>query len=267
MFSCWLGMVILMELGPLSLGVLPIIAALVLMAFRTRSWRPIVVVLLSPIMLSLSLGVLVWFSLRPSYRTFGLPDAAFFNLDPKTRTYHNTWGCLIDEGEMQSMRYHNFALECMCRVFGKPPNTYSGLYPSKEDADKETVNAPTILPEAFLEGALLVDGQHIYIGAKQSRAMLKTTGIPEGHADKMTVRVREISSDCLLVRLIYQHRLFAELNTDAIFLLDRQRKWPFAIYDFVPDSLVTRYPYFVSAHDVSELREYSPPPPFLGPLY
>ncbi len=272
MFLAWASMCILMCLGPLNYLVLIVMAGLLAFAVLSRSWRPMVVLMLSPIVVSFAAGALSWFSLRPAFITYGLPASGFYNLSPETRTYWDTMGCVMDGGEELELGPRNLGLELMLDVFGNPPRTYAGKYPSQDEAEKLTRSVPVTPMEAFKKGLLHVAGRSLSIDERQSSAMLDTCRISKaGNSSfhKISVRSVQAGEDALLIRLTVDAEDHAKfLENDHVFLLDRKRLWPFAIYALKKRLGGTRHPYFAFRDDASELIDLSNlPPQFSGPLY
>lgn len=269
MFLTWAGMYILMHLGPLNYLVLIVMAGLVALALWSQSWRPIIIVMISPIVISFAVGVLSWFSKRPSFITYGLLARDFFNLSPDTRTYWGTMGCVMDGGEVLELGPRNLGLELMLTVFGNPPRTYDGPYPSKEDAEKWTSDSTVIQSKDFLSGVINLGQERVVIHASQAREMLRTLGLHDYLFDEseggLLVRAHESSPECLLIRITCRREPGVWGSSDCIFLLDQKHMWPFAVYDLQPESYLHGAPYFARKGGLSELS--TPKSDFSGPLY
>lgn len=267
MFLSWFGMVILLSMGPWSWLIPVVMAGLLVTFFRTRSWRPIVVLILSPIMLFGTFGVLSWFSLRPAFQGHG--SSGYDNLDLVTRTYRSPLGGTLHEGDVLCFGSYSLALKGMCWLFGKPPRTYAGVYPSKDEAERMTHDAPPVPAKVFMSGIIPVGQQQVNIHAVQARIMLRTLLLNGGwfdDKDVLLVRAHAPSADCLVIRISCSSQIRSDGEpVDAVFLLDRQRMWPFAIYNLLPDTSLDRHPYFRYKSNVSELAESKPD--FTGLLY
>ncbi len=260
--------------GSLYLG-LGLMALLLIWGIWRRSWKPILILMLMPASVGLTFGALDWFSLRPARHCLGYPGREFFNLDAETRTYRSTGGCIIDPGAVLSLLPHNLGLESMCWLFGQPPRTYGGLYPSKEEADHWTHEVPPVPLKTFISGMVPVGQQQVDIHPAQAHEMLRTLALNvsfQGDADEKlpVIRAHAASPDCLLIRISCSSRKYFDREpVDAVFLLDRARLWPFAAYDLAPNSSFHAHPYFAYYRDVSELTQKAmqKPPDFSGPLY
>ncbi len=272
LFLAWGSISLPIYLGPLIYLHWVVMLGLIIFAFWRRSWRPMFVIILSPFAIGFISGALSWFGQRPCYITWGLPETEFYNLDPHTRTYWESLGDLLDGSEPAKAGPHNLGLNLMCRAFGKPPRTYSGVYPTREEADLLTRSAMETPITVFEKGQIILPSGSLDIDERQSSAMLKTCWISKaGNSSfhKISVRVIQADEDALLIRLTVDAEDRAKfLESDHVFLLDRKRLWPFAIYALKERLGGTRYPYFSHRNGASELLDLSNlPPEFSGPLY
>jgi len=259
-------------IGPLIYLHWVVMIGLIICAFWRRSWRPVCVIILSPFVIGFIWGALSWFGQRPTFITWGLPEAEFYNLDPQTRIYWESLGDLLDGSEPARATPHNLGLTLMCRAFGKPPRTYSSVYPTREEADLLTRSAMETPISVFEKGQIILASGPLDIDERQSLAMLDTCRMIKGgnfSFRKNSVRVVQAGEDVLLIRLTVDADDLAKfLESDHLFLLDRKRLWPFALYVLKEGLGSTRHPYFAFRDDASELIDLSNlPPEFSGPLY
>src|SRR4051812_35636431 len=70
-----------------------------ILSIRWKSIVPGVLLLANPLTLTFSFGVEEWFSKRPSIAGRGLPTPDACNLDPESRCYHASGGCVVVGGE------------------------------------------------------------------------------------------------------------------------------------------------------------------------
>ncbi len=233
MFVIWGIMWILMEFGPLNWLVLPVMAVLVTNAIQSRSWRPLVVFFAAPVPILFLAGALSWFGNQPSYMGFGHPGPNYYNLRPESRTYAASSGCMIDGGELLRQGPHNLGLTLMTQLFGWPPKTYHGSFPTHLQATELTDAAPLVPLELFRTGIIEVDGKKLELGAQQTERMGFETHFhfqfwsPRDDLKPLEVRVASSEDDCVIVRLT---NLNEPEPMDQIYLLERRTAWPFARY-------------------------------------
>jgi hypothetical protein len=82
---------------------------IVLMVFWRRL-TPALLIVISPLTLNFSHGIAEWFHERPSIFGWGLPSSSACNLDPDSRCYFVTGGCVIVGGEWVFDTPHNSLL-------------------------------------------------------------------------------------------------------------------------------------------------------------
>lgn len=230
MFVIWGAMWILLALGPLNLLILPVMAVLASSAIRSRSWRPLVTLIASPLPVLFALGASSWFGARPVHHGAGLPGPNFFNLHREDRTFSSSSGCLIDGGEWLRFAPWNLGLKGMCRCFGWPPQTYHGTYPTLEEAVELTGDAATLPLDEFRTGRFSVGGHVVDLGEAQTHRMAYESWVMFGDdaaAKTLKIRAAQAGDDCILIRLTHSSDLE---DTDTIYLLDRRTNWPFARY-------------------------------------
>jgi len=231
MFVIWGIMWILMGLGPLNWLVLPVMAVLVTNAIQSRSWRPLVVFFAAPVPILFLVGSLSWIGNQPSYMGFGHPGPNYYNLHPESRTYAASSGCMIDGGELLRQGPHNLGLALMTQLFGWPPKTYHGSFPTKEQAIELTTAAPLVPLDSFRTGIIEVDGKKLELGTEQIERMGLETHFyfwdQRDDLKPLEVRVASSEDDCVIVRLT---NLNEPEPMDQIYFLERRTAWPFARY-------------------------------------
>lgn len=162
--------------------------------------------LLSPAPVNLALGMGSWFTNHPAFVFVGLPSATAENLDPSTRCFHSSGGCLSAGGDSLVLGPGNFGLRTMVQYFGPPPHTYHGAYPDELEAERVTTDAlPTTVTE-FNAGSLRLGTNQIQIPVGLAQAMAAEVPLwpyDEEDIDKSTVQIRAAlyRDHCLLIRL------------------------------------------------------------------
>lgn len=221
---------VLMALGPLNLLIPFVCVFLIVNAWQSKRVRPFLAVGFSPLIVLFAGGIVNWFSPLPAFQFFGLPRPEAYNLKPETRCYARSSGCIVDGGEMIRQGPYNLGLKLMCSVFGWPPQTYHGFYPSQEQADKLTGNMVVIPLIEFEKGVLRLSNGQIKIGEHQTHRMLldvHTFPGDETSNGKISVRAQVLEGDCLAIRVTNDN---PDMSTDLIYLFDRATKRAFARY-------------------------------------
>lgn len=211
--------------------------------FCWRKFTPALLVFVTPITLNFGYGISEWFHERPSFFGWGLPSASAGNLDPKSRCYFASGGCVIVGGEWVFDTPHNFALRLMTTVFGKPPQVYQGPYPDEEAVKKLTDVAPLTRAEKFLNGELNISGYTIAIGQNVASKILNDLDQSDfelGDSDLERSAVAAIYNEsCLIVRVKTRNTVLNGLNGpddrsdhDGCLLFDLKTMRAFARYSF-----------------------------------
>jgi hypothetical protein len=217
--------------------VLPLfwVAAIVL-GMWWRTWFTLVVLLFSPVSAGALSGITDWFSTKPAFHGHGLPSAeSGYNLDPGTRCYYRSGGCVVVGTEAFYTTPHNFALRAMIAFFGNPRNSYPGPFPSKQQAISLTDRVEVTAPEMFLQGTIRADGKDVSLGKELVEAITFDHDFPDkplaGY--ERSARGVLLENECLLVRVKDRWTWpdgYVASDNDAIYLFDLKKKQPFARY-------------------------------------
>lgn len=225
--------VIIWPLAPLM--VVPMGGILVLAAVR-RSFVIAALLLVSPSGISLIAGVADWFSERPSFHFMGLPSPRADNLDPASRCFHATGGCLVSGGEWLIQGPHNLGLGLMVRLLGPPRTTYDGPYPTQAEADELTKDAaPTAVAE-FVDGSVRLGTNTLTLSRDYAQTLAMDAGAfcfdCELDNSQASVRAAMYGARCLLIRLAVRHADdgLSAGDVDCIFLIDATNQRAFARY-------------------------------------
>lgn len=86
-----------------------------------------------------------YFHGNATYESYGKPSDEFWNLDPKTRLWRSTSGCIVDGFEIFTQSPNNIAINFWTNIFGSQPNVYKGYYPTSEEVDTLLNTTTTII--------------------------------------------------------------------------------------------------------------------------
>lgn len=95
----------------------------------------------SPLTLIIGLGIAQYFRGAATLQTAGLPETTFHNLDPVTRCGRTGGGCIVCGNEWLWDSLHNITIEILVWSFGYSRGTYTGPYPTKEEAQTALASA------------------------------------------------------------------------------------------------------------------------------
>lgn len=232
---CWvLSVIPFPGTGFLAVGT---IVASIPLAFRWRSALPLMLLLVNPTSISFCLGTIEWFNEKPRLSFMGLPGNEFFNLDPTTRCYRSTGGCLVTGNEWLTRSPHNAGLRLMVNLFGGPKGTYHGPYPSKAEAVTLTAAASETPSELFLKGTVLANGREIALGRDNVQKLLRDFGMIffgiDSDNSSQKVRATIFQDRCLIIQISMKQRnpdgsLLDE--SEGVVLYDSNNLRPFARY-------------------------------------
>ncbi len=108
------------------------------LAFRLSIRRGVLLLLLGPLplvpMTSFLWGVGSYIGGIAVLRSYGLPHAEFWNLDPRWRCYRSSSGCVTDGSEPFTQGPNNVAVRMMIGSFGPMTGAYTGAYPTRLEA-------------------------------------------------------------------------------------------------------------------------------------
>ncbi|MGV3755786.1 MAG: hypothetical protein ACO1QS_10430 [Verrucomicrobiota bacterium] len=169
------------------------------MSFVWKNQTIITVLLLNPMAMAFYQGTMAWFDERPAFTGNGLPSHEAFNLDRKTRCYRNIGGCVVYGGEWVYHDSHNAGLKLMTIVFGLPPKTYHGPYPTFQEATNATANAVTISVAQFETGKFEIDGRSIQFGSQTIDSLVSDLGMYL--LEDTSIRVAIWQNECLVIHL------------------------------------------------------------------
>ncbi|NBV21603.1 MAG: hypothetical protein EBS05_06735 [Proteobacteria bacterium] len=190
-------------------------------------------------------GIFSWFSARPVFLTMGLPGRNFSNLDPETRCYRETGGCVITGTERIVHLPYNSALQLMCTLWGPPPQTYHGPYPTAAEVVRLTRNSPAVPLKTFLDGKLSIEGRSLAFGRKKVENLLDDLGnrLAKDPEEYLMTEVKAVlvQQQCLAIRVTTQKGQDpGQEESDGIYLFNADGLRPIARFILRGDA--PRYP-------------------------
>lgn len=234
---CWA----LSFLGPLSWLMFLMLGLALLRTSYRGAWLPMLLIFVAnPMVVWFFTGIVDYAKGSPRLWYMGLPSLEFYNIDPKTRCFKQTGGCLVSGNEWVSQGFHNLGLLAMGAVFGAPSRSYNGPYPSKEEAFHEVSGAPKLDMPEFLKGRIAVAGRHVELDPKIVRSFGSTLGIyplmDEEYLDEdsgIFAQAVVHRDRCLILRIV-EPDIFPSTSEihdeDYIILVDLKNLRPFAYY-------------------------------------
>lgn len=217
-------------LGPLALLIPFVCFYLGFLAVRNRSFRAATALLCSPLFILFILGGYTWFSKKPAYRFAGLPKPEAFNLKAESRCYALSSGCILDGSEIIVHSSYNAGLSSMCTLFGWPPQTYHGRFPSQNEAAQLTENGQRIQLEDFEKGKIGMRERTLLLQPEVAERMLFGAEVWQGldqPGESVLIRAALDGDGCLIVRVSNRRR---QQPLDHIYLFDSKRMKAFARY-------------------------------------
>lgn len=230
-------------LGPLS-WLIPLLLAwgFFITVFR-RCWLPgIVLAMANPLSAFWIYGAADYAKGAPTLRGMGLPSTEFSNVDPETRCFQTSGGCLIRGNEWVFLEPHNHALRTLCSIFGPPSRSYDGPYPNKQEASRlASTGSYFDLPD-FLDGRIQVGSESLQFDQSLLDTLLTDLfyfPISKYDSEAHGTRIQAViyRERCLILRFL-NHEATEE---ECIILFDRKNMRPFAYYQ-IKGSALRRYP-------------------------
>jgi hypothetical protein len=165
----------------------------------------------------------------------GLPGTKFYNLDPHLRCRRATYGCVVYGNEWLSQAPYNGAVRLLIATVGFMPGTYTGPYPTEEEAFAAVDNATPIFAGDLSEDRVIVGKEEVRLDKGVGSQLLAKSFFPV-EADNIlpgktmpTIRATIWHEECVLLRIP-----FAPLNDESdsamVVVLSRRHGRPFAYY-------------------------------------
>lgn len=235
--TCW----VLSFLSVLSFLILPFLGFALFRTSRHRAWIPMVVLLLgNPLGFWFVEGLVDYAKGAPTLRYMGLPAIEFYNIDPKTRCFRRTGGCVVDGDEWVSQGSHNLGVLALATVFGTPSRSYDGPYPTREEALAMVAGSPKLNMSEFVKGRIMVGDRSLELEPGMLEKILSSVGdfsltayqYPDA-APGSFAQAADIEGRCLIIRIVEPDPFSTATeseNQDHMVLFDRKNLRPFAYY-------------------------------------
>lgn len=233
LIACW----IVFPLGPLSL-ILPFLLLFALRrAIADKAFFIIAVIILAnPLTFFFARGAMEYFSGRPALHGMGLPGPEHANIDPETRCFSASGGCVISGDEWVHIFPHNLALRILTTVLGPPSDTYDGPYPTRAEAIAASTPGTLVSPEDFKSGNIPTDSGLVRLDPvlieKIVSHLLPFSGYAKGELlVEEQLHAALFQKRCLILRWRGETPVDANEEMDeAIILIDIRNIKPFALY-------------------------------------
>ena len=227
----WVGSVV-----PL-LNIVCLIAAFPLalyLAAKHRWLAAVLVLLLCPSGTAAWTAAIDYWNGTATLQYSGLPGPEFYNLDPELRCGRTTSGCLVDGSEDFTQIPNNAAVAMLVRLFGPQRGTYTGPYPTREQAFAALTVGTPVAPTDLASDVVPVAGVRINLATGVGQALFRGTKYQVLAVDPTLEAsiVKEIGP--ITASLYQQQSLLLRIpggeGSLQIALIDRSSGRPFAGY-------------------------------------
>jgi len=239
---CWITAI----LGPLSF-LLPLLLIYgITRLLLTRALLMLSILLIAnPFCLGLVIGVSSYLKGQPYLLGMGLPGTEHANIDPATRCFRATGGCVIRGNEWVFQLPHNFAVRTMAMTMGPPSGSYDGPYPTREEASKAVADGEPVRTADFATGRVELPTGTIQLDSTIAEQILEHC-IPNFWYSELLDEEDEQSHGrltatlwqdrCLILR--WQGKLLMDEGSgEVVVLIDIETSRPFAIYELTPGAV------------------------------
>ena len=215
--------------------IIPLVLLLVI-PFWKRTPKIALLLLLTPSSIMLFAGIASWGGDQPALQLTGLPGHSTDNLNPETRCYRVSHGCMHYGGEYLTQGPHNLGLRGMVSVFGWPPKTYHGPFPTQDEAVSLLNSAGAkISPAAFIKGDLRFGTNRLHLNPRFIKQLARDSGLVffdlDYGAASSSAQIALFKDQCWLVRLTELRPLNLGLaDVDCVYLIDGKTGDAFARY-------------------------------------
>lgn len=241
----WVAAIIILPVmwfGALAVEPLVLLFPVAFIVFLARRQKRVALVFLalSPItvmVIGLVLGVVTYLTGTGVLMHMGLPRTEFHNLDSETRLERRTGGCLVTGWEWMLDIPNNAALRSMTAVLGPMHGTYTGPYPTKDEALASLAGADWVDPNDLCRDRVKLAGREVRLDTGVGEGLLRGTTLslgaePDGK-DPRRLCVGAIWKDRVLILRLAMDIPPPDPNSEEsarIALIDCERGRPFAFY-------------------------------------
>jgi len=229
-------------LGPISYLIIPILLWGLAITLLRKSWLAFLVLLMAnPLALFFTGGALSYARGSPSLLSMGLPSRGFYNIDPATRSFRRTGGCVTRSQEWVYQAPHNAAVTLLCALMGPPSHAYDGPYPGELLALDLSSSAGQLDISEVAGGRIRLGEQEFIMPAENARTLLEDMGVFGGFTpgfmeDDLSPRIQGALYEDRCIILLFTHPAVYPSTTEPaaekfIVLLDRHNMRPFAWYE------------------------------------
>jgi hypothetical protein len=218
--------------GPLSL-LLPCLALAFVWGYavQRRFLAIALLLLLSPSGLAFCQGV--WEYSRGDARLIfiGHPAGSIGRLDRDYRCYRFTWGCIFDGSEWTKIVPHNAAIKLLVFTFGPVRGSYTGPYPTLEEAKRALQAAEPVAIDDFKQNQFSLGQEVIQLDARVGEQLVEGMRGQLCSFDPPLVTGALWQNECVILRMQEQRDWEEEEPPRSfIVLLSRTAGRPFSYY-------------------------------------
>lgn len=221
---------------------IPLLVGFTLMkAWRRRTWRPALFLLLANPLCVFFVGGLVDYARgAPRLLSMGLPSMESYSIDRDTRCFYQSGGCVIYGHEWVFQGSHNLGVATLVHIFGPPWRSYDGPYPGKEEATQFVSKAAKLNVPEFIKGRIPNGDKPIQLDPRMVEKLLGQMGSFlavdsqfDGESSNSYAQAAVFQDRCLILRVVGADGFTSRgdsADQDFIVLIDLKNLRPFAYY-------------------------------------
>lgn len=153
-------------------AVLFLLYVVVRLSTRRRYLLIVLCVLLTPFTIFAFEGFADYQTGSARLRYMGYPGPEFYNPDPELRCGRSTGGCLVNGTEWLLHEPYNLSVMLMIKLFGPMRGSYTGPYPSREEAVTALDGATALPVDQLLRDRITVGETEVQLGEGVGEALI-----------------------------------------------------------------------------------------------
>lgn len=210
---------------------------------RRRWISAALIVACTPLTVTMLGGVAEYKAGTARLRTMGLPGLEFWSVDRGYRCEWMTGGCLSDGSEELRDGPYNTAVMLMIQLFGPMPGSYTGPYPTREEARAAVEEGTEVLVADLMNDTIRISPEVVRLDDGLGEQLVGGTswGYAAKYRDDVSttrdrygpIRAALVDAQCLVLRIPTMCYSFDTKEPASItVLIDCDVGRPFAYYEF-----------------------------------